>query len=164
MNERTPVQKRSDDAVALSDLLRSTGACQAEMAERCGRSGTAVQKWHDRRVPNSPSAHDVRRMPVEVARPVLEWIASSHGLTVVEQVAPGATVTNHLATLHRILKEGADVSTEYASAIADGVIDPGERMRLISELREDLAAKRALLKHLEEDVNPCGVILVRGGA
>lgn len=66
----------------------------------------------------------------------------------------------HMSHLHRLLKEGADVSIAYSAALSDGVVDPVEWERLISELRESIRAHRSVLEMLEAAGRPR---VLRGG-
>lgn len=163
MSPRTPAQLRSDDAVELSDLLRTSGACQVEVSRLTGVSSSVVQRWYDRLERHLPHVHDLRRMPTEVARRILDWCAEPHGLAVVERI-PAASKLDHIGHLHRILKESADVSIALSGALADGVVTPAESQRVESELRESIAAQTATLEALIAERESRWPRVVRGGA
>lgn len=150
MTDRTPAQLRSDDAVELSDMLTRSGQCQVTLARATGVSSSVVGKWFSRFERHLPHAHDLRRFPKALARTILDWQAAPHGLTVVDRVEAG-DAASHIGHLHRVLKESADVSIAYSGALADGLVTPPERDRIITELRESIAAERSLLAALEAE-------------
>lgn len=150
----TPRERLASLRAQLARVLRRTldqhDVTQAAMADVCGTTSQKAQAWCDPTRPEGPSVAHLPQMPRAVAMELLRWAAEPHGLTVVERLA-ATSVASHLGHLHRVLKEGADVSVGYSSALADGLITPDERERLISELRESVAAETSLLHALESE-------------
>lgn len=159
---RTPAQLRSDDAVALSDMLVASQTCQVEVAHLTGVSRSVVQRWYDRLAPHLPHVHDVRRMPTVLARRILDWCAAPHGLAVVERVE-GADLGTHMEHLSRGVKEGSEAIMAYTEVIAKGAT-PATLERAISELREDIAQKSTMLELMTRERNAMRPRAVRGGA
>jgi hypothetical protein len=164
MEKKTPAELRSAAramlARVLSKALNAAGVEQRELADACGTKSQKVQLWCDATRPETPYVADLPQMPRAVAVELLRWAAESHGALVVDQLEAASSM-DHMGHLHRVLKEGADVGVVYSAALADGIVDAVEGERVISELREDIAAKVALLKMLEGDRRPRAV---RGGA
>lgn len=163
MSIETPVQARSAARVAVAKLLRgalhAADVDQGEVARLVGTTAQKVQRWCDRLERETPGFADVILMPRAVAMPLLRWAAEHHGALVVDQLE-AASALDHMGHLHRVLKESADVSVAYSSALADGVVDPVERERLISELRESIHAQQSVLQLLEGE----GRVRLVGGA
>lgn len=157
MSQETPVQARSAARVVVAKLLRraldAADVDQGELARAVGTTSQKVQKWCDRLERETPGFADIVLMPRAVAMPLLRWAAEHHGALVVDELQ-AASPLDHMGHLHRVLKEGADVGVAYASALSDGVVDAVERERVITELREDIAAKRALLEMLVDERGP----------
>lgn len=149
MTNRTPAQRRSDDAVELADTLRLSGFCQNALALLLGVSSTLVQKWYDRLQSHLPHVHDLRRMPKALARRILDWCAEPHGLTVVERVE-AADMGTHMEHLSRGVKEGSEAIMAYTEVIAKGAT-PATLERAISELREDIAQKSTMLELMTQE-------------
>lgn len=163
MSERTPAEARSSARVAVAKVLRraldQANVDQAELADDCGTPAQKVQLWCDVRKPETPYVADLPQMRRAVAMPLLQWAAAAHGALVVDQLE-AASPMSHMGHLHRVLKESADVSVAYSSALADGVVDPVERERLINELRESIHAQQSVLQLLEGE----GRVRLVGGA
>ena len=163
MSERTPAELRSAAratlARVLSRVLVAVGVSQLDLAEACGTKAQKVQLWCDAKRPETPYVADLPQMQRGVAMELLRWAAEQHGALVVDQLE-ASSAADHMGHLHRVLKEGADVSIAYSAALSDGVVDPVERERLISELRESIRAQRAVLEMLERDGRPR---VLRGG-
>lgn len=154
MSGLTPAQLRSAARVGVAKLLRGAlhehDVDQSALARLVGTTAQKVQRWCDRESPESPYVADLPQMPRAVALTLLSWAAEAHHAVVVDELT-AASPLDHMGHLHRIMREGSDVSTTYVAALADGVIDPSERERLISEVRESIAAQRALLEMLERE-------------
>lgn len=161
MTDRTPAQLRSDDAVTLSDMLTGSGACQVDLSRRTGVSSSVVQRWYDRLERHLPHLHDIRRFPKALARQLLEWCAEPHGLAVVDCIEASGAELDAMGHLHRILKEGADVSVALSGALADGHVDPAESLRVESELRESIAAQRSALEALVRERQKSPILAMR---
>lgn len=163
MTTDTPAQARSSARVAVARLLRSAlhaaDIDQADLARLCGTSPQKVQRWCDKLERETPYAADIAQMPRAVAMPLLRWAAEHHSAIVVDQLE-ASSPAEHMTHLHRVLKESADVSIAYAGALNDGVVDPVERERLISELRESIEAQRSVLEMLKAEGRPR---VLRGG-
>lgn len=163
MSEKTPAELRSAAratlARVLSRVLVAVGVSQLDLAEACGTKAQKVQLWCDAKRPETPYVADLPQMQRPVAMELLRWAADQHGALVVDQLE-ASSAADHMGHLHRLLKEGADVSIAYSAALADGVVDPVERERLISELRESIRAHRSVLEMLERDGRPR---VLRGG-
>lgn len=154
MTAETPVQARSAARVAVAKMLRrsldAADVDQGELARLVGTTAQKVQKWCDRLERETPGFADVILMPRSVAMPLLRWAADHHAAIVVDQLE-AAGAGDHMSHLHRVLKEGADVSVAYVAALSDGVVDAVERERLISELRESIEAQRSVLEMLKAE-------------
>lgn len=163
MTTETPAQARSAARVTVAKLLRraldAADVDQGELARLVGTTSQKVQRWCDRLERETPGFADIALMPRAVAMPLLRWAAEQHQALVVDQLE-AASAADHMGHLHRLLKEGADVSIAYSAALSDGVVDPVERERLISELRESIRAHRSVLEMLERDGRPR---VLRGG-
>lgn len=163
MSEKTPAELRSAAratlARVLSRVLVAVGVSQLDLAEACGTKAQKVQLWCDAKRPETPYVADLPQMQRPVAMELLRWAADQHGALVVDQLE-ASSAADHMGHLHRLLKEGADVSIAYSAALADGVVDPVERERLISELRESIRAHRSVLEMLEAAGRPR---VLRGG-
>lgn len=163
MSEKTPAELRSAAratlARVLSRVLVAVGVSQLDLAEACGTKAQKVQLWCDAKRPETPYVADLPQMQRPVAMELLRWAADQHGALVVDQLE-ASSAADHMGHLHRLLKEGADVSIAYSAALSDGVVDPVERERLISELRESIRAHRSVLEMLERDGRPR---VLRGG-
>lgn len=163
MSEKTPAELRSAAratlARVLSRVLVAVGVSQLDLAEACGTKAQKVQLWCDAKRPETPYVADLPQMQRPVAMELLRWAADQHGAIVVDQLE-ASSAADHMGHLHRLLKEGADVSIAYSAALSDGVVDPVERERLISELRESIRAHRSVLEMLERDGRPR---VLRGG-
>lgn len=162
MTHRTPAQLRSDDAVALADILTRSGTCQGEVAALTGVSRTVVQRWYDRLERHLPHVHDLRRLPTSLARRILEWCAEPHGLAVVERVE-SADAATHMEHLSRGVKEGSEAIMAYTEVIAKGAT-PASLERAISEIREDIAQKSTMLELMKQERDAMRPRAVRGGA
>lgn len=153
MSRETTKQTRSARRERCSRALyRSVGEHSTQLAEAeyTGIAPSQMQRMAD---PGDEArciqAADVPALSHPVAVDMLRWQAQElGGVEVVESIAPSQT-GDHLETLHRVLKENADVSIAYSAALADGVLTPSERMRVASELREAIAAQRSLLEMME---------------
>lgn len=152
MTPATPAEARATSRAtasrALGRALLSEDITQHELADCCGVPAQKTQLWTDPKQAQAPYVADLRQMPRPVAMALLSWAAEAHHAIVVDQLVAGSAL-DHMGHLHRILKEGADVSVAYCAALADGVVDDVERERVISELREDIVAKQSLLEMLE---------------
>lgn len=164
MSERTPAELRSAAratlARVLSRVLVAVGVSQLDLAEACGTKAQKVQLWCDAKRPETPYVADLPQMQRGVAMELLRWAAEQHGALVVDQL-DASSAADHMGHLHRLLKEGADVSIAYSAALSDGVVDPVERERLISELRESIEAQRSVLELLKSDARGTRLEAVR---
>ena len=167
MTPATPAEMRATSRATASRVLGralfSEEITQHDLADRCGVPPQKTQLWTDPKKAQAPYVADVPQMPRPIAMALLSWAAEAHRATVVDEIEAGCDL-DHMGHLHRILKEGADVSIAYSGALADGHITPAERERIISEIRESIAAHRSVLEMLEGERAPARPYAVRGCA
>lgn len=152
--QATPRERRAVSRADLARVLRRSldrhDVTQGQVADSVGIAASKVGRWCDPTAAERPTIADVTLMPRPIAITLLRWAAEAHGVEVVDAIAV-ETVSDHLRHLYTCIREGADVTSTYASAIADGQIDATERRQLIAELEQDLSAKASLRRALLDD-------------
>src|SRR5690606_17395291 len=108
-----------------------------------------------------PSVSDATLLPREVALDLMRWVAESHHVHIVDELAVDG-IADHLRHLHTLIRQSADVTTAYSGALVDGIIDADERRALLAELEQDSAAKNALRRALLEDEASEQAAIARG--
>ncbi len=155
MARSTPLSVRAVAREAFSKALRGwmheDDLSEEDLARAVGTLQQKVSEWLDPRKPHVPGIPDIRNMPHELARRALRWAAEPHHMVVVDLLAPGTDVRCHYEHLARILSEAGGLTSEYARAVADGVVSPEERRRLLKEARELVAVLASLIHRLEGD-------------
>lgn len=99
----------------------------------------------------APSIVRIRHFPRELARRALQWAAEPHHLLVIDKLSDVAEAKDHFVHLARMLRESGDLTTEYALALRDGVVDAEERRKVLKEARELHAATASLITQLEAE-------------
>lgn len=112
---------------ALADL----DLTQGELAHAIGVTPQIVQRWCDRDHGATITAADLLVAPREVAMALLREVAEPHHAQVVDELA---TEPRQEPLSALVLAINA-VETEYAAALADGVLSRAERMRLREAIR-----------------------------
>ncbi len=130
-------------------VLHRHDVTQETIARLVGTQQSKVAAWLDPEHAEVPGVPDIALMPQPVAVELLAWLGEHHRVHVVAEVRT-ETVGDHLGHLHAIVREGADVTSLYSKALADGVIDDAEADALLRELDESIAAETALRRTLLE--------------
>lgn len=140
---------------AFSRLLRGwmheDDVSQEDLAEATATQQQKVSGWVSPKSDMAPSIVRVRHFPRELARRALQWAAEPHHLLVIDKLAPDADAKDHFTHLSRMLRESGDLTSEYAAALRDGVVDADERRRVLKEARELRDATASLITQLEGD-------------
>ncbi len=90
----------------------------------------------------------VTALPRQVALQLLDWAARSFNCTVAD--LPGSySERNRLRLLAQVTKECADVTSTYATALADGNLSPQEKQQILTEAAEAQKSLGALIEAMK---------------
>lgn len=145
---------------ALERMFMAAEVGKSAIARMIGMSRTDLGKMLDEESTRNFPLAAAFLLPDAVRRMLAQELIGD-GYMVVEAISAD-TELDHLRHMHRVIKEGGEAASAYAEAISDGVITPGERQQVIKELRETIAADRALLELLESEGNR--VVSIHQGA
>jgi hypothetical protein len=145
--------------------LGRLGISAKELARKSGRPREQDGcEWFNVESDKAPHFHDVKNWPRDFAKASLEWAARGHGLAIVDELDVPGSVGDFLAHLPSLMNATNDVTSTFASAIVDRIIDPSERRELLPKVRRLLGVLRAMEKRLEEDEINERSMMKRGAA
>lgn len=152
MDRMTPKQVRASERASLSRALRGLmhdlDITQDCLGMYCGISQQKVAQWCNPDSSQVPGISDVRQMPQELARELIDWVAKPHHITTVDTLDPSET-TGYFHALNLSLSEGGQAHGMLAEALSDGHLSDMERANLIREFSESIRAQMNILHALE---------------
>jgi hypothetical protein len=139
------VQGRAKEAELFGEAFENTpNISQPAMAERFGMHHTRIGHMCDPERSNVSVPIRVLWMGGKVGDALWDLISSLRGGRKRDHFG-----NNHLGRWSYVAKELADVSQEYAAALADGTVDVQERAKLRKEIAEARTALDAIAESLE---------------
>lgn len=140
---------RAELSRTLERSLARHGISDAALGRAVGASRQKVGLWTDPESRELPSGAHIALMPRAVQVDLLQWLGAHAHVTIADDLAFDGDLSDHLKHLARLIEEMGAVTSTYAKALEDGVIEPQERRAMIEKLRASIAAQTALLRDFE---------------